>query len=113
MRRALVALALVSLAACSGGQSFDSAEAVAGELDCDSVEASEVYGATEAVECAVGGETLRVSWFEDDEALSGYRMLADAASESDMFEGDIVYGDNWAVECPTDELCEQVTSALA
>jgi hypothetical protein len=109
MKRTLIALALLSLAACGGGSGgaggsagFDSPGAVAKAGGCDSP--AEVKNAdlemmvTSAVTCQKNGHELIVNWFKSDTALKNYRSTAD------QFGGaGLAYGDNFAVECNDDQ----------
>lgn len=115
MRILSLAACVLVLAACSSG-GYESARDVAAALPCVSVESDDVMIATESVSCELDGGSVRVSWFESGDDLDEFKTVADTMGEA-MGEwseagSDVVYGDDWAVECDTDDLCDLVRDRL-
>ncbi|MEG9226202.1 hypothetical protein [Aeromicrobium sp. Sec7.5] len=103
-------LVILALAGCGGGSSFSSAKQAATAVGCDGVEESEVFGSDDAVRCDLGGDSVRIAHFDSGSEMDSYRQIADAAEDSGLTEGEILYGENIAIEC--NESCDDVREAI-
>lgn len=111
--RSLVLITCVALLSACSGSSNESARDVAASLPCLSVESDEMFVASDTVKCELDEGTVRVSWFDSVETRDSFRKLADAASSSGLPGSEIVYGDDWAVECDSDAACALVRDRLS
>jgi hypothetical protein len=97
------------LAACSGGESLDSPEAVAGKLGCAdtfSDTSTDELGVEAVGECRVSGETVRILMFASDDARDGFVEVAQG------FGSRYVTGDGFAVEVNSAPAEQAVKDAL-
>jgi hypothetical protein len=93
MRVLLVAVLLAGITACGGGGSkYDSAEAVAKALGCDSSWKADAAGDMEMFvadsgECSINGDTPTINWFKDSTSIDNWTRAASAVGGGYMLVG--------------------------
>lgn len=109
MTRLLPALlAALMLAGCGHPQSYKDAQSVASALGCSGFHGYRELGASDAGRCHYRGDEITVSWFKSAAAQNSFRRLAGAAGGGD----EILYGNQWAIECPSPRTCSTAKARL-
>lgn len=108
MRQILVAMALLSLAACGGsggGTSYSDAASIAKAAGFTNCSPDTNVISTDAVSCDEG----RVNWFKSTKAQDSWNSVAAAVGD---VGGPILSGSGWAVECTSVASCNAAKAKL-